>query len=151
MISSFATGERHIPPRPVIDFSMKNSENFKQDLFDIVKCVPVSLLFSLGFILLFALIVRWASLDGKVITPVNYAIKILSVLSGVLIGFKGKQNGILKGAISGFLYTLLSYLIFACLDGFKSVDFNWLDLVFVPIAGGISGVIAVNLKPKRVR
>ncbi len=151
MFSSFATGERHIPSRPVIDFSMKNSENFKQDLFDVVKCVPVSLLFSLGFILLFALIVRWASLDGKVITPVNYAIKILSVLSGVLIGFKGKQNGILKGAISGFLYTLLSYLIFACLDGFKSVDFNWLDLVFVPIAGGISGVIAVNLKPKRVR
>lgn len=127
---------------------MKNSENFKSDSFDIIKSVLIATLFSLGFILLFALVVRWASLDNTVIVPVNYAIKILSVLLGVLIGYR-KQNGILKGAITGLIYTLLTFLIFACLDGFKTVDFNWLDLVFLPIAGGISGVISVNLRPRK--
>lgn len=128
---------------------MKNSENFKSDSFDIIKSVLIATLFSLGFILLFALIVRWASLDSAVIVPVNYAIKILSVLLGVLIGYRNRQNGILKGAITGLIYTLLTFLIFACLDGFKTVNFNWLDLVFLPIAGGISGVISVNLRPRK--
>lgn len=130
---------------------MKKTENFKADAFDVLKSVLISILLSLSFILIFALIVRWASLDSNVIVPVNYAIKILSVLLGTLLGFKNKENGVLKGVISGLVYTLLAFLIFACLDGFKSVNFNWLDLIFIPLAGGISGVISVNLKPLKTR
>ncbi|MEG1663534.1 MAG: TIGR04086 family membrane protein, partial [Clostridia bacterium] len=102
--------------------------------------------FSLAFVLLFALIVRWASLDGKVIVPVNYAIKVLSIFLGALFGFKNAENGIIKGAVGGLLYTLFSFLIFASLDGFKSAHFNWIDLLCLSVAGGIAGIIVVNLK-----
>lgn len=150
--SPFATYSvvvKHKKPKRRISFSMKNSETVKSDTLDVVKSILVAILFSLGLILIFALIIRWASVDSKAIAPVNYAIKILSILLGVLIGFKNKQNGILKGAVVGLVYTLLSFFIFACLDGFKSADYNWFDLIFLPIAGGISGVIAVNVKSRR--
>ena len=125
---------------------MKNKENFVISLKDILGATLISLLSSLLFVLLFALIIRWADLDEKVIVPVNYAIKFLSIFLGVMIMFKDNKNGILKGLIAGAVFMLLSFLIFNAMDGFKSVNFNWIDLIFIPAGGAISGIVKVNLK-----
>ena len=125
---------------------MKNKENFVLDLKDTLRSVLVAIISALAFVLIFALILRWASLPGTVITPVNYVIKFLSLLLGIMIGFKHRKNGILKGAIVGLTFMLLSWLIFTAMDGFKSVNFRPLDLVFLTLGGGIIGVIKVNLK-----
>ncbi len=129
-----------------IKFSMRNSENVKKDIFDIVKAVLISTLFALAFVLVFALIIRWANVDDSAIMPVNIVIKLVSIVIGVAIGFKNPQNGILKGAATGLFFMLLTLLIFASLNGFKDVGFNWVDLISLPIAGGIAGIITVNLK-----
>ncbi len=128
---------------------MKNKEIFLIDLKDILRAVLVALLFSLLFVLLFALVVRWADLDEKIIVPVNYSIKFLALALGVLIGFKNSKNGILKGVISGLVFMLLSFLIFSAMKGFKDINFNWLDLAFLPVGGAILGVIKVNLPERR--
>ena len=128
---------------------MKNKENFVLDLKDTIRGVLLSLLFSLLLVLVFALIIRWADLDEKTIVPVNYAIKFLSLFLGVMIGFKNRKNGILKGAIVGLIFMLLTFLIFSAMNGFKDVKFNWLDLAFLPIGGAIIGVIRVNLPERR--
>ena len=128
---------------------MKNRENFVQDLKDTIGAVLVSLLFSLIFILVFALVIRWADLDEKTIIPVNYGIKFLSLFFGVLIGFKNRKNGILKGVISGLIFMLLTFFIFSAMNSFRDIKFNWLDLIFLPIGGGIMGIIKVNLPSKR--
>lgn len=125
---------------------MKNKENFVLDLKDTLRSVLVAIISALLFVLIFALILRWASLPDTVITPVNYVIKFLSLLLGIMIGFKHRKNGILKGAIVGLTFMLLSWLIFTAMDGFKSVSFRPLDLVFLTLGGGIIGVIKVNLK-----
>lgn len=128
---------------------MKNKENFVLDLKDIIRGVLLSLLFSLLLVLVFALIIRWADLDEKTIIPVNYAIKFLSLFLGVMIGFKNRKNGIVKGAIVGLIFILLTFLIFSAMNGFKDVKFNWLDLAFLPLGGAIIGVIRVNLPERR--
>ncbi len=128
---------------------MENTKNTKQDVFDVLKAVLFSTLISLALVLIFAIVIRFTSIENSVIMPVNIAIKILSVLIGVTIGFKNPRNGLLKGAISGLIYMLFTFLIFAALNGFKDVNFSWIDLVTLPIAGAISGIIAVNIKGRR--
>ena len=122
---------------------------FKGDIFDILKAVLFSTLISLGLVLIFAMIIKFASLPSNVIMPVNIAIKIVSVLIGTLIGFKQPQNGLLKGAVSGLIYMLFTFFIFAALSGFKDVKFSWIDLITLPIAGAISGIMAVNIRSRR--
>lgn len=133
----------------LINSSMEKSIEIKKDVLDVVKAVLIATVFSLAFVLIFALIIRWASLGNDVIMPVNIAIKILSVLLGVLIGFKQPRNGILKGASAGLIFMLLTFLIFASLNAFKDVKFNWIDLLSLPVAGAIAGIIAVNVKRKK--
>lgn len=112
--------------------------------------VLFALLLSLVLILLLALVARWASLGSSVIVPLNYVIKILSVLVGAIFGVGRKPMGAVNGGIGGALYSVLSFLMFAGLDGgFQNASFSWIDLVCLTVAGIIAGIIAVNVrKPK---
>lgn len=133
---------------------MKNNENLKVEVADVLKAVLFATLISLGLVLIFAMIIKFASLDSNIIMPVNIAIKIVSLFLGIIIGFKNPRNGLLKGVITGLVYMLFTFLIFSALNAFKDVKFSWIDLITLPIAGGISGIIAVNVKhrmPTRVR
>lgn len=125
------------------------TKNIKLDVSDVLKTVLFSTLISLGAVLIFAIIVRFASVPSKVILPVNIAIKIISVFVGALISFKNTQNGLVKGAIAGLLYMLFTFLVFGALTGFKDVKFSWIDLVTLPLAGALSGIVAVNVKSKK--
>lgn len=128
---------------------MEKNFNFKYDALDVLKAVLFSTLFSLGFVLIFAIIIKFAALPNNVILPVNIAIKIISLLIGTIIGFKQKKNGLIKGAITGLIYMLFTFFIFAALNAFKDVKFSWIDLITLPVAGAISGIIAVNIKGRR--
>ena len=71
---------------------MKNSELLKKDAADILRASLIALILSLLLVLVFALIVRWASLDGTALTVGNYVIKAVSVLVGVTVGFRSKTG-----------------------------------------------------------
>lgn len=139
----------HISLLFLITFGMKKIGNIKNEVADVLKAVLFATLISLGLVLIFAFIIKFASLPSGVIMPVNIAIKILSLLIGVMIGFKQTQNGLLKGVITGLIYMLFTFLIFAALNAFKDVKFSWIDLITLPLAGAISGIITVNLKGKK--
>ncbi|HKL93754.1 MAG TPA: TIGR04086 family membrane protein [Clostridia bacterium] len=125
---------------------MRNGK-FKTCAFAVTKMVLFSLLLSLILILLLALIARWASLSSAVIVPINYVIKIISVLVGAMLGVGKKPMGAVNGGIGGAIYTALSYLMFAGLDGgFQNASFSWIDLLCLTVAGVISGIIAVNVR-----
>ena len=128
---------------------MEKAKNVKTDVTDVLKAVLFATLISLALVLIFAIVIRFANVENKVIMPVNVAIKILSLLVGVLLAFKNPQNGLVKGAISGLLYMLFTFLIFSALNGFNDVTFSWIDLITLPVAGAISGIIKVNLKSKK--
>ncbi len=128
---------------------MEKTTDLKGNITDVIKAILLSVLISLGLVLIFAMVIKFAALPSKVIMPVNIAIKILSVLIGTLIGFKNAQNGLFKGAITGLVYMLFTFFIFAALSGFKDIKFSWIDLVTLPIAGAISGIIAVNIRGRK--
>lgn len=130
---------------------MEKKTDFKNNMLDVLKAVLFSTLISLGLILIFAIIIKFASLPNAVIMPVNIAIKLISLLVGVLIGFKNLSNGLLKGAITGLVYMLFTFFIFAALSAFKDVKFSWIDLITLPIAGAIAGILTVNVKGRRNR
>lgn len=130
---------------------MENSKNVKGDIIDTLKAVLFATLISLALVLIFAIIIRFANVQNSVIMPVNIAIKILSVLLGILLSFKHRQNGLLKGAIVGLVYMLFTFLIFSALQGFKDVKFSWIDLITLPFAGALSGILAVNIKSHKAQ
>lgn len=135
--------------RRAYPYGMERTVNFKGNITDVLKAVLISVLISLALVLLFAVIIKFAALPSSVIMPVNIAIKIVSVLVGTLIGFKNAENGLLKGVFTGLIYMLFTFFIFAALSGFKDIKFSWIDLVTLPVAGAISGVIAVNIRHKK--
>lgn len=144
-----APSKTHILKDGGITFGMKNKENLILDLKDLLRGVLVALLFSLAFVLLFALIIRWADIGENGIVIGNYVIKFLSLAIGILIGFKHHKNGILKGAIVGLTFMLVTFLIFGAMSAFVGVAFNWIDLVALTLGGAILGVIRVNLRTKK--
>ena len=119
-------------------------------ILDIVKTVVVAVLVSMVLVLVFALIVKATDLSEDTIGYVNVAIKTVSVLIGTLLGFKrGGTGGWLKGLISGLLYVVTSFLVFASISGNLSFgDLSWVDVLTGAVVGLICGVIAVNVKKK---
>lgn len=119
----------------------------KGNIFDVIKSIVFSLIFSLLFILIFAIFVKYLSLGEEVIVPVNYVIKVLSILLGSVIGYKNLEKGAVKGIVVGCLYYLLSILLFSILSGsFAIVKFSFVDLICLCLVGVISGIITVNVK-----
>jgi len=121
---------------------MEIAENTKGAFwFQILKATVNALLITLVSVLVFALIIKFASLSDSVIKPVNQMIKLVSIFLGCFISLReGKE--LVKGVIAGLIFTVLSFLIFSLLAG--SISFDWftvIDIVCGAVLGGISGVI----------
>ena len=114
----------------------------------IVKGIATALIITLVGVLIFAGIVKLATLSSGVIKAVNQFIKILSVFLGCSFSLK-ESKGLIKGAIVGVCSTVLTYLIFALIGSGISFGLAFLlDIVLGLVVGGVSGVIAVNVKKK---
>lgn len=115
---------------------------------DIVRCVLFSLIISVFAVLIMALIIRFANVGANVVMYMNQGVKIVSILAGIMLGMKDKKMGMIKGAVAGLVYILVSYLVFMLL---ASGMFNlsvW-DVLMGLVFGLISGVLSVNMKKKK--
>lgn len=119
-----------------------------RSVLDVIKTVVIAVLISMVLVLVFALIVKATDLNDAVIGYVDQGIKIVSVLVATLIGFRrGGKGGWLKGFISGLLYVVTSFFVFAAISGDFSVGkLSWVDVLTGAAVGLICGVIAVNVK-----
>ena len=109
----------------------------------ITRGTIVALCIVMVSILLFAFIVKWASLSESVISAVNQIIKIVAIFFGVWACIKkSSEKYLYKGMLVGALFSVLSFLLFSALNGTFSLDltFVW-DLVFATAIGAISAVI----------
>jgi len=118
---------------------------------EIVKGLTISIAVSLLLVLVFALVIKTANIPNDYITPVNQAIKALSLLTGSLFSFKIKSGGWKKGLVLGVLYIVLAYAIFSLLDGKFKFGMSLLyDFLLGAAMGLICGVIAVNITRKKM-
>ena len=125
---------------------MRNEEYAFEGAFSIVKGVLLALGVSALLAVIFAVVLRSASLGEEVIYPVNQGIKGVAVLLGSAVFVRG-EKGWLKGGVIGVLFTALSYLAFSSLGGDFSL--SWLivaELALGVFTGALGGIIAVNLK-----
>lgn len=111
-----------------------------KSIFKGVLCAVIS---TLVFVLLFALIVKWANLGDGVIKPVMQVIKVVCIFAGVAVALKhAKSKGWLYGGIVGILYMIFTFLIFSLLDGNFTIGFGALsDLLFQTLAGVVSAFL----------
>lgn len=117
----------------------------------IIKGALCALSVSLVLILIFAFLLRFIAIDDEAISPVVQVIKGISILTGVLIALKSvSEMGFINGIIIGLTYTIVAFVCFSMLDGFNFEFSKTLlnDIIFGSIIGGISGIIAVNMKKK---
>lgn len=122
-----------------------DGEELKREGIRILKALGAILLFCMAAVLLFAFIVKAASLESGVIPPVNRLIKGTAIFLGVLL-FVKESGGWRQGLIVGVLTVVLSKLLFSCIALEFSWEWTfWLELLFGGAIGVISGVIAVNL------
>ncbi len=115
---------------------------------NIIKGALISVSVSLVLILIFALLIKFLNIPDIAITPVNQAIKIISIFVGTFIVLKTCQHkGLVTGACIGIIYTILAFLIFSLLGGTFNLNLSLLiDSIFALVIGAICGVFAVNKK-----
>lgn len=120
----------------------------KSFLLAIIKGSLIALCSSLVGILIFAFILKFASISDKAIRPINQIIKGVSVLIGVFVAMrKVDKMGLVGGLLIGLVYTILAFVVFSILDGNFVFNLTLLnDLLFGGIMGAICGIIAVNVK-----
>ena len=125
---------------------MEESKNKAEFFLSVLKGTLITLIFVLAGILIFAGVVKVASLGEKVIKPVNQFIKVIAVFVGCFFSLKGSL-GFLKGGLTGVLSALLIYLVFSLLGGSLNFGYPFLiDMLFCMAAGILSGIISVNVK-----
>lgn len=125
---------------------MRKDNTSFEGMFSVIKGTAFAVAASLLAAIIFAVVLRTASISDKVIYPVNQTLKVLSVALGSLVFVRG-EKGWLKGGGIGLLFTAVSYLAFAAIGGDFSL--SWLilaELLLGLVAGAVSGIIAVNVK-----
>ena len=121
-------------------------ESKLEGFLSIFKGVFLSLITALIGVLVFALVVKLASLPSSVIKPVNCFIKILAIFIGCLFSLRGNK-GFLKGALVGLVGTLVIFSVFALIGGELAFGLPFLiDLVFGLVIGCVSGIVTVNIR-----
>ncbi len=128
---------------------MKESNKYLIFFKDILLATLFSVLISILLTLALALVVKFVNIGDSALKITNQAIKIISILFGMIAGIKHLANGAAKGALVGVFYALITALMFSLLDksAFGKV-FDWIDALFSIAIGGISGILAVNVKSK---
>ena len=121
--------------------------NKRKSLLSILSGTTVAIATTLILILLFALLIRFVNISENLIFPVNQVIKLISLIIGALFFLKkDNKQGFFKGILLGFCYYILSYLVFSFLQGNFTISVNnFYDLLLTTVAGGVIGVILVNL------
>ena len=126
---------------------MEKALNKKSGVGEFVKALIVSIIFTLLLVLVFAVIVRFCSIDAKYIPIVNQVIKCVAIVSSMLLCFTKRPNGWLRGFIFGVLYVAVAFLVFSAFSGKFEFGLKLLnDCVLGGVCGLIGGIIKVNGK-----
>ena len=125
---------------------MAEGGTVKKGAAEITKAVLVTLIFSLVAVLILAVLVRTSLLSDGAVKLVNQFVKVLAVFLGCYTSVRDGK-GLLKGGIAGALGTLVTCLVFSLISGSLPTALALgLDELFGTAIGGVSGIVAVNLK-----
>lgn len=116
-------------------------------ILDVVRALAVALLTNLVAVLLIAVVVKYTGVTQSVATALNQVVKVLSLAVGAVVGFRSGRFGLVLGAVTGLLFTVLGFSVFSLLAGRPLfTDVTVFDFLLGLASGVFSGVLAVNLR-----
>lgn len=116
-------------------------------ILDVVRALAVALLTNLVAVLLIAVVVKYTGVTQSVATALNQVVKVLSLAIGTVVGFRSGRFGLVLGAVTGLLFTVLGFSVFSLLAGRPLfTDVTVFDFLLGLASGVFSGVLAVNLR-----
>ena len=126
---------------------MNNILKKNNNLTSILKGFIISLILTIIFIWIYALLLVKTNIQESTIAPVVITISGISVLIGSSIACLNiKKNGILNGAcIGGMYYAVIYVLSSIALCGFAINVKSLIMIVIGVLLGGIGGIIGVNI------
>ena len=118
----------------------------KDFIFDILRAALYSVLFTVGGVLIFALVIKATDVSDTVITIFNIANKAVALLLAIFLGVREKSQGLLKGIFIGGVYLAFTLVMFTILNkGYDSGFLSVFDIIFVFVVGTIISMVRVNL------
>ena len=122
----------------------------KNNMFiNILKGLAISIIFTILCLFIFSCLLVYTDIGENLTKPVIIVITGISILLGSSIGNrKATQNGMISGAIIGFIYILCIYMISSIVNaGNFSLSINsGLMMISGLVGGAIGGIIGVNIK-----
>lgn len=115
--------------------------------WEFIKALIVAIIVTLLSVLIFAVVIRFCSIDTAYIVIINQIIKCVSILVSMLVCFTRRANGWLRGFIFGLVYVFASFLLFSAFSSEFVFDLKLLnDCALGGVTGLIAGIIVVNVK-----
>ena len=128
-------------------------EKFKvssSNIVTIVKSSLIGVVVSILLVLLFAFILKFVDLNSNVITIVDQIIKIVSIVLAVFaVSKSSSEKLLLKGLITGGVYSVIAFIVFSILNG--GVNFSvaiFTDIIFSALVGVVSAIL-INIARKK--
>ena len=117
-----------------------NSSNL---LSNLIKGLIISLIITFVGVIILGFVMKWGNYQSNIITPVNLAIKGVSVAVGTFVYSMHANKGVFRGIIFGAAYTTLAFLVFSLLSGSFLLETGiLLDYAFAIVAGVVAAIIA---------
>lgn len=117
----------------------------------IIKGCVISLILSIVFMFLYAIILTNTDIQENTIKPVIITITGISLLIGTSICcLKTNKKGILKGVLVGGIYFIMLYILSSIILCGFSLNLESIIMILVGMfLGGIGGIIGVNIGTNR--
>lgn len=127
---------------------VKVNENNSNSIVRILKGSVISIVATMIFLGLFAVLLTYTNINEKTMPTVIIVTTALSILIGSEISTsKIKKNGIINGALVGVIYILMLYIISSTITGnFGLNNYSIIMIATSVLIGGIGGIIGVNRK-----
>ena len=115
----------------------------------LLKGLGMALVVSLAGVAVFALLMQWIRPSEGVVRIFNQVLKLVSIAAGVYVAVgRGREGGLLRGALIGLVYMALGVGVYALLSGQSAPWTAYLaDLGMGVAGGGIVGMILSNVSP----
>lgn len=129
---------------------LKNNTSF---LLLVLKSALKGVLLSIVLVLIFAFVLKFVNLSDSVISAIDEIIKISSIFVAVIsLIRKSPYKILLKSALVGAVYILLTLVVFSALRGKFSFDFaNFMDILLGAVTGIIISIILSVFSKDKVR
>lgn len=104
-------------------------------------------LFTFVFLLIYSALLAYTNISEKTVPTILFIIGMISVfMASSLSAIKLKKGGLKIGALIGFGYILILYLLSSILEtGFMLTKYSFLTIIFYILFGVFGGIIGVNL------